>query len=134
MQFCSWHIPGAVHRPIRHITGPLLPHLGGCSHTIDKGECCVCLGLIDLLAGHFCSCPLLPFRYTKQADWEYISQCARSSPGLQLIGNGDIMSYTDYNEHMRACPELATTMLARGALIKPWLFTEVITRTNFLLL
>ena len=65
-------------------------------------------------------------RYTKQADWDYISQCATSAPGLQLIGNGDIMSYTDYNEHMQACPDLATTMLARGALIKPWLFTEVL--------
>ena len=64
-------------------------------------------------------------RYTKLADWEYINQCASSAKGLQLIGNGDIMSYTDYNEHMRACPDLATTMLARGALIKPWLFTEV---------
>ena len=65
-------------------------------------------------------------RYTKLADWEYINQCASSAKGLQLIGNGDVMSYTDYNEHMRACPDLATTMLARGALIKPWLFTEVI--------
>ena len=68
-----------------------------------------------------CAC-----RYTKLADWEYINQCASSAKGLQLIGNGDIMSYTDYNEHMRACPDLATTMLARGALIKPWLFTEVL--------
>ena len=65
-------------------------------------------------------------RYIKLADWEYINQCASSAKGLQLIGNGDIMSYTDYNEHMRACPDLATTMLARGALIKPWLFTEVL--------
>ncbi len=66
-------------------------------------------------------------RYTKQADWDYISQCATSASALQLIGNGDIMSYTDYNEHMQACPGLASTMLARGALIKPWLFTEVST-------
>ena len=64
-------------------------------------------------------------RYTKQADWDYISQCATSASALQLIGNGDIMSYTDYNDHMQACPGLASTMLARGALIKPWLFTEV---------
>lgn len=69
-------------------------------------------------------------RYTKLADWEYINQCASSAKGLQLIGNGDIMSYTDYNEHMRACPDLATTMLARGALIKPWLFTEVLPPRN----
>lgn len=68
----------------------------------------------------------VPCRYTKQADWEYIGQCASSARGLQLIGNGDIMSYSDYAEHMAACPDLATTMLARGALIKPWLFTEVL--------
>lgn len=86
----------------------------------------MCLGLIGQLRRCFCSCRRWLFRYTKQADWDYISQCARSSPGLQLVGNGDIMSYTDYNEHMRACPDLATIMLARGALIKPWLFTEVI--------
>ena len=67
---------------------------------------------------------LLPCRYSKQADWGYIRRCAQAAPGLQLIGNGDVMSYSDYNARLAACPELATVMLARGALVKPWLFTE----------
>ena len=63
-------------------------------------------------------------RYSKLADWAYIGACAAAAPGLQLIGNGDILSFTEYNERMAACPQLATAMLARGALVKPWLFTE----------
>jgi tRNA-dihydrouridine synthase 3 len=64
-------------------------------------------------------------RYSKLADWDYIRRCAAAAPGLQLIGNGDVMSFTEYNEQLAACPYLATVMLARGALVKPWLFTEV---------
>lgn len=64
-------------------------------------------------------------RYSKLADWDYIRECAQGASGLQLIGNGDLMSFSEYNERLAACPELATVMLARGALIKPWLFTEV---------
>jgi tRNA-dihydrouridine synthase 3 len=46
---------------------------------------------------------------------------------LQLIGNGDVLSYTDWNEHMNIGTEngssaLTSCMIGRGALIKPWLF------------
>ncbi|KAK9286631.1 hypothetical protein L1049_015031 [Liquidambar formosana] len=65
-------------------------------------------------------------RYSKLADWEYIYQCARKAPvALQVLGNGDISSYLDWNKHKSDCPELSTCMLARGALIKPWIFTEI---------
>lgn len=59
-------------------------------------------------------------RYSKQADWDYISQCAAQAPSsLQVIGNGDIFSYTDWNDHLAASgSRLATCMVARGALIK----------------
>ncbi|CAL8464684.1 g4219 [Coccomyxa elongata] len=70
-------------------------------------------------------------RYTKLADWDYIGKAAAGTPGLQLIGNGDIMSFTEYNERMSAWPGLATVMLARGALIKPWLFTEIKERRHW---
>ncbi|PKA53109.1 tRNA-dihydrouridine(47) synthase [NAD(P)(+)]-like [Apostasia shenzhenica] len=65
-------------------------------------------------------------RYSKLADWNYIYQCAGKAPsGLQFLGNGDIFSYCDYNKHISDCPQLSTCMIARGALLKPWIFTEI---------
>ncbi|OMO74420.1 tRNA-dihydrouridine synthase [Corchorus capsularis] len=65
-------------------------------------------------------------RYSKLADWDYINQCARKAPStLQVLGNGDIFSYVDWNNHISDCPELSSCMIARGALTKPWLFTEI---------
>ena len=58
-------------------------------------------------------------RYSKLADWDYIYQCGRKAPSaLQVLGNGDIFSYLDWNNHISDCPELSTCMIARGALIK----------------
>lgn len=65
-------------------------------------------------------------RYSKLADWDYIYQCsARAPDSLQVLGNGDIFSYVDWNKHKSDCPSLSTCMIARGALLKPWLFTEI---------
>lgn len=65
-------------------------------------------------------------RYSKLADWEYIYQCTRKAPdSLQVLGNGDVFSYVDWNTHKSDCPEISTCMIARGALVKPWLFTEI---------
>jgi tRNA-dihydrouridine synthase 3 len=61
-------------------------------------------------------------RYSRAADWDYIQQCAAAAPDLQMVGNGDVMSYTHWNEHMQGTG-LASCMIARGALIKPWIFT-----------
>ena len=61
-------------------------------------------------------------------------QVARSqSPALKqipLIGNGDIFSYTDYEDKILKRVKndnnlFPTAMLGRGALIKPWLPTEI---------
>ncbi|XAR72759.1 tRNA-dihydrouridine(47) synthase (NAD(P)(+)) [Bertholletia excelsa] len=65
-------------------------------------------------------------RYSKLADWEYIYQCAKKAPdSLQVLGNGDIFSFSDWNRRKSDCPELSSCMIARGALIKPWIFTEI---------
>lgn len=65
-------------------------------------------------------------RYSKLADWEYIYKCAIKAPDpLQVLGNGDIFSYLDWNKRKADCPELSSCMIARGALVKPWIFTEI---------
>ena len=36
-------------------------------------------------------------RYTKVADWEYIKTCAAAAHPVPLFGNGDMLSFEDYN-------------------------------------
>uniref|UniRef100_UPI0023DD192C tRNA-dihydrouridine(47) synthase [NAD(P)(+)]-like isoform X1 n=2 Tax=Callithrix jacchus TaxID=9483 RepID=UPI0023DD192C len=62
-------------------------------------------------------------RYTKLADWEYIAQCVKAASPMPLFGNGDILSFEDANHAMQT--GVAGVMIARGALLKPWLFTEI---------
>jgi tRNA-dihydrouridine synthase 3 len=88
-------------------------------------------------------------RYTKTADWSYIAECAalvksyhdtkhdltdtvrepdaRTLPNgarLYFVGNGDCYSHVDYYDHIDRAG-VDSVMLARGALIKPWLFEEI---------
>ncbi|MCJ1434501.1 tRNA-dihydrouridine synthase 3 [Xylographa pallens] len=88
-------------------------------------------------------------RYTRSADWEYIADCAalikrhnergneladttqevdaRYQPAggkVYFIGNGDCYSHADYNRHLSEA-KVDSVMVARGALIKPWIFEEI---------
>ncbi|XP_076095016.1 tRNA-dihydrouridine(47) synthase [NAD(P)(+)]-like [Mytilus galloprovincialis] len=63
-------------------------------------------------------------RYTKSADWDYIDQCAELAKPMPVFGNGDILSYEDLDCHINET-EVKGCMIARGALIKPWIFTEI---------
>ncbi|XP_073910518.1 tRNA-dihydrouridine(47) synthase [NAD(P)(+)]-like isoform X3 [Castor canadensis] len=62
-------------------------------------------------------------RYTRLADWQYIEQCAKAASPMPLFGNGDILSYEDANRAMQT--GVSGIMIGRGALLKPWLFTEI---------
>jgi tRNA-dihydrouridine synthase 3 len=65
-------------------------------------------------------------RYSRLADWSYIHRCAdvAAKSELTLIGNGDVYTYEDYNAQV-ADNKVATCMIGRGAIIKPWLMTEI---------
>lgn len=63
-------------------------------------------------------------RYRTAADWEAIAEIAEAVP-IPVIGNGDILYGHD------VAPAIArgrchAAMTARGALIRPWLFREVV--------
>ncbi|CCG84345.1 protein of unknown function [Taphrina deformans PYCC 5710] len=84
-------------------------------------------------------------RYSRSADWTYIADCATQIKSYQaqlseedlrsrhaefgydtsmaFLGNGDIYTYEDWNNHMQAGVD--GCMIARGALIKPWIFEEI---------
>ena len=78
-------------------------------------------------------------RYSKLADWAYIRECAialRESlsdaglPPVPIFGNGDCFSSHEYYEHKLASG-VDGIMVARGALIKPWIFTEIAERREW---
>ena len=90
-------------------------------------------------------------RYSREANWEYIAKVARSQSAkleqqIPVIGNGDVFSYLDYERILKLADEESgidynngssrnnlspTAMLARGALIKPWLPTEIKERRHW---
>jgi tRNA-dihydrouridine synthase 3 len=88
-------------------------------------------------------------RYTRSADWSYIAECAAMIKSFRLkedsltdtinepdprqlsnggkmyfIGNGDCYSHADYYDHIDNAG-VDSIMVARGALIKPWIFEEI---------
>ncbi|KAI0767228.1 zinc finger dihydrouridine synthase [Fomes fomentarius] len=72
-------------------------------------------------------------RYTKLADWDYIKQCVdavraheaeEDLPPVPIFGGGDSFSSEDY-WHKMDNYGVDGIMIGRGALIKPWIFTEI---------
>ncbi|CAK9818581.1 tRNA-dihydrouridine(47) synthase [NAD(P)(+)]-like [Anthophora quadrimaculata] len=64
-------------------------------------------------------------RYTKLADWEYIEKCAKAADPVPVFGNGDILSFDDYQRVRNLYTSVQGVTIGRGALIKPWIFTEI---------
>ncbi|ESO95224.1 hypothetical protein LOTGIDRAFT_144742, partial [Lottia gigantea] len=63
-------------------------------------------------------------RYTRLAAWDYIETCCNGAKPMPFFGNGDVLSYEDYNNYKKRSG-VDGIMIARGALIKPWIFKEI---------
>ena len=61
-------------------------------------------------------------RYSKDADWDYIEECIKVSK-IPVIGVGDIFRYTDFEK--AKSKGVNSVAIARGALVKPWIFKEI---------
>lgn len=64
-------------------------------------------------------------RYSKLADWDYINECGTHAQDIPVIGSGDCISWQGYYENLDKYRNVSGVMIARGALISPWLFTEI---------
>jgi tRNA-dihydrouridine synthase 3 len=62
-------------------------------------------------------------RYRHPADWAAIAEVAAAVP-VPVVGNGDVLFPHEIHDGLAASGCVAA-MTARGALIKPWIFTEV---------
>lgn len=71
-------------------------------------------------------------RYAREADWDYIREVAdmvkakRDEYDIKpwIIGNGDVYSWEDWYKHIDD-HHVDSCMVARGALVKPWIFEEI---------
>ncbi|AET38747.1 tRNA dihydrouridine synthase DUS3 Ecym_3254 [Eremothecium cymbalariae DBVPG len=81
-------------------------------------------------------------RYTRSADWDYVGEVANSlrqyeaerteklkesresKLRIQFVGNGDCNNWEDWYKHLNN-KNIDSVMVARGALIKPWIFEEI---------
>ena len=66
--------------------------------------------------------------YSKDSDWDLIKQAVIESKQegyghVPIIGNGDILTYYEAKRRMEESG-VHSVMVGRGALIKPWIFTE----------
>ncbi len=69
-------------------------------------------------------------RYTRSADWELVGKVAHQV-AVPVIGNGDILTHYEAKER-RIRSGLSSVMVARGALIKPWIFRELAEEKDWL--
>lgn len=61
-------------------------------------------------------------RYRHPADWDAIAEIA-AAVSIPVIGNGDLLYPHEIQDRLRSSG-CAAVMVARGALIKPWIFRE----------
>jgi tRNA-dihydrouridine synthase 3 len=62
-------------------------------------------------------------RYRLSSSWELIDEAARAVD-IPVIGNGDLLTHWDL-ERRRRETAVSSFLVARGALIKPWVFQEM---------
>lgn len=62
-------------------------------------------------------------RYSRAADWDAVARIAAERT-IPVIGNGDLLTWYETHDRWQKSG-VASVMIGRGALIKPWLFREI---------
>jgi tRNA-dihydrouridine synthase 3 len=71
-------------------------------------------------------------RYQKLADWDYIERVAGEMPrGVQMIGNGDVYTFEDYEAHMASGKARHLSRLALPCMCSAALFHQQLASESF---
>jgi len=62
-------------------------------------------------------------RYSRAADWDAIARLAAELT-IPVIGNGDLLTWYETHDRWQRSG-VASVMVGRGALVKPWIFREI---------
>ena len=68
-------------------------------------------------------------RYSRAADWDAIARLV-GERSIPIIGNGDLLTWYEVRDRWQASG-VASVMIGRGALIKPWIFREIETSSEW---
>ncbi len=63
-------------------------------------------------------------KYSGYADWNMIDRASRIFKG-KVFGSGDIVSQSMMEDRLKTAPKLSGVFIARGAIQKPWIFSEL---------
>ncbi|MEI8027292.1 MAG: tRNA-dihydrouridine synthase family protein [Pseudomonadota bacterium] len=63
-------------------------------------------------------------KYSGYADWSLIDRASREFKG-KVFGSGDIVSQSMMEDRLKTAPQISGVFIARGAIQKPWIFSEL---------
>jgi tRNA-dihydrouridine synthase len=65
------------------------------------------------------------YKYIEEAATYVHKEGLKRKSVVTLIGNGNIVSPADYEKFCQLCPDADGLMIGRGAIQKPWLFSQI---------
>ncbi len=71
-------------------------------------------------------------RYDGSSQWSYIDYAASRLP-YPVIASGDLVNHQAYQKYHQAFPHIKASMIGRGALRNPWIFSSIRTQSDLTL-
>ncbi|OJF76122.1 MAG: hypothetical protein BKP49_08195 [Treponema sp. CETP13] len=70
------------------------------------------------------------YKYIEDAALYVHKKALEKNTNISFIGNGNVASKDDYNKYCKICPDADGLMIARAAVQKPWIFSQIANTRN----
>lgn len=62
---------------------------------------------------------------TRDVDWEGVSLACKQLDPVPVMPCSDVFTFSEFDALQNSYPEAAGWIVSRGALVKPWIYTEL---------